>query len=259
MPKQTKRTLKRYLKKDLMKYAKDAGLDVNKKMSKNSIVDKIYKSKKTRSSIPIKDKRKLSEKQRANLAKYRIGKDYKNEKKIKPEAQYVAEIRKIEDVVNIGRGQPNEFQSSKKIGEGKGRFQETQVEELKQSAKNNKDVEKLRKRELKDSTNKTSDLFDRTVDGEGQKEENQKMNAAKHHAKSRKDVRFGQAENEAKPDSSSSSILELMNLPISQLVSKLKSMKQRFESEKEKNPNATPPPLLIVIEELLKKKSQINK
>ena len=241
---QTKKELKRYKKSELIQHL--GGDKSLKKMSKNALVDMAFKNKKIRAMAP-KEKRKMSEKQKANLQKWRIGKDYKHEKTIKPKSTYVAEIRKIEDTENIGRGQPNEFKGQKKIGEGSGRFQETQVEELKQQAKTNRQMERVRGNELATSTIKTSDQFDRNIDEHVRKREEPNVKRAIHNAKHKKDVRFGDADNEAQPNPSKDTIFGLMNTPANEVASRLTLLKK-------KNPND---PMVVILEQLLqKKKSQ---
>ena len=75
MPKHTKKELKRHSKKDLLGFARNSGIVVKNSVSKNSLVELVYKNKSLRESIPIKEKRKMSEKQLANLAKFRFKKD----------------------------------------------------------------------------------------------------------------------------------------------------------------------------------------
>ena len=243
----TKKEMKRFNKSELIKML---GGDKNlKKQSKNALVDMAYKRKDLRAMKP-KEKRKMTEKQRANLTKWRIQKDYKKEDVIKPKAQYDAEIRKIEDVAHIGRGEPEEF-GKKKIGEGNGRFRETQVEKLKQQANTNKDEERVRKREMNRSTNKVEDAFEQAIDSQAQKDRQQRMAIAENQARSKKDVRFGEGENIQQSDvgakvgtSTSVSILQLLNAPVNDL-------KAMYEDLSKKDPTN---PLVVIIEDLLKKK-----
>lgn len=74
MVKHTRKTIARNSKKDLLKFARDNGLDVKTSMSKKIIVDIIFKNKSVRALVPEKEKRKLSEKQRANLERFRFKK-----------------------------------------------------------------------------------------------------------------------------------------------------------------------------------------
>ena len=181
-----------------------------------------------------------------NLERFRIGKDFKNEKIIKQPAQFAAEIRKIEDVENIGRGQPNEFKGQKLIGEGKGRFRETQVERLKSHAATNKAVVNTRKIEDKRSVNKTSDTFDGAIQGSFQKETRASMNQAVAHAKSKKDVRFGEGENQANPDTNQhTGVAGLLNAPTNE-------MNAMFQKLRQTEPDS---PVVRILEELLKKKN----
>lgn len=240
----TKKEIRRFKKSTLLQMLGDKG---SKKMSKNSLVDAFFRDKNLRSTTVAKEKRKLTEKQKANLSKWRIGKDFKNEQIIKQPAQFAAEIRKIEDTETIGRGQPNEFKDQKKIGEGKGRFRETQVERLKQQANTNKAAELTRAKELKDSTNKTSDLFDTTLERAIVEPSKIRSRAAIHHAKSSKDVRFGEGESaNISAPAGDESINSLMGLPATQLMARLKLLK-------EQDPNS---PVLIIIQSLLAEKKK---
>jgi len=243
----SKKLIRRFKKADLLRMCKDGLIPCSKKDSKNMLVDKVFKNKKLRSSLTALPPRAQSEKQKANTKRLtermRIGKDFKNEKVIKQRAQFVAEIRKIEDTETIGRGQPNEFTNQKKIGEGKGRFRETQVERLKQQANTNTREENIRKRELIDSTLKSSDIDDRRLkDAKGQPSK-RRLQTAEGHAKSTVDKRFGEGA-VVSEEATMDSILALMNLPIPDLVKKLTQLKKS-------NPQS---PIVIVIEGLLEKK-----
>ena len=220
----TKKEIKRFSKATLIKMCKENSMDCNKKDSKNSLVDKIFKNRKLRSTLKAPPKRKQSEKQKANSARLtqrlKIGKDFKNETKIKQPAQYVAEVRKIEDTAKIGRGEKNEEMGKKTIGQGKGLFVETQVEKLKDQANENANVEKVRRKELKKSTNKTSDLLDRAVDGQLQNVLDSKRGQAIVQAKSTKDLRFGDPESPEEAQQSN----ELRSLPNDDLGTRLRKL-----------------------------------
>jgi hypothetical protein len=238
----TKKEINRYKKNDLLKIAKDNGIEANRKMSKRELVNKVYKNKSLRKSLKAPEKRKLTEKQKANLAKYRIGKDFKNETKVKQPAQYTAEIRKIEDTETIGRGQPEEF-GEKKIGEGNGQFRETQVELLKQNIETNKQSNKIENIEHIVSTHKSPDIVDQAIDESLGKINKRRLKKATMHAKSRKDIRFGQ--DEATPDETRGAVVsELTQLPIPDMVARLKQLKEINPDNK----------LIVLLEQLIEVK-----
>ena len=91
----TRKELNRFLKKDLMKIARDNNMPCNSKDSKRNLVDCIFKNKDLRKSLTAPPKRVMSEKQKANLKRFRLGKGFKNEEKIKQEPQLKAEERKL--------------------------------------------------------------------------------------------------------------------------------------------------------------------
>ena len=238
----SKKEIRRFKKSDLISRMKDKG--ASKKMSKNALVDMFFKDKILRINTQAPAKRSLTAKQKANLEKFKIQKNFKNETTVKQAPQFVAELRKLEHTgTKVGKDVPDEFQK-KKIGEGKGMLFETQIEKLKQQAGSNKQVEKTRGLELSRSINKTSDTLDRAVDEEHRKKEEPRTQAAIHHAKSSKDVRFGQEDNTAINDAGKDTVFGLMNTPIQDLVSRVKRLK-------DKNPDD---PLVVIISQLLQKK-----
>ena len=250
MSKITKKVIKRHLKKDLLKIAKDNGLDVNKKMTKNVIVDKIFKNKSVRSKVPLKEKRPLSEKQKANLARFRKGSDYKHEEKIKPDAQYIAEIAKIEDVMPEQNHVDEDLK--KDIGTGKGQRTETQVQELKKFVDENKKDRSAEANVLTASVNKTSDLFDSEVKGTLTRRTKRRLHMSEIKAKHQADKRFGQ--DGVVPEPQGVTIAGLENTPIEQLIKQVKVMKQ--EAKRPENQDKPPNPLLMIIEGLLRQKKK---
>lgn len=68
----TKKELNRYKKAELLKICKDNNISCSTKSSKAELVSSIFKNKSLRKSLPLKPKRKMSEKQRANLEKFRF-------------------------------------------------------------------------------------------------------------------------------------------------------------------------------------------
>lgn len=66
----TRKTINRHNKKDLLKFARDNGLKVKTTMTKKILVDMIFRNKALRDKVPLKEKRKLTEKQKANLKKF---------------------------------------------------------------------------------------------------------------------------------------------------------------------------------------------
>lgn len=93
----SKKEINRFKKAELMKIVRAEGLPCNTKMLKRDLVDCVFKHKKLRGSLQAPPKREMSEKQKANLSRFRLGKDFKNEKKIKPKAQKNADQNQIED------------------------------------------------------------------------------------------------------------------------------------------------------------------
>ena len=246
----SKKEIKRFKKADLVKLCKEYDVQCSKKDSKALLVDKVFKSKKMRSSLHAPEKRKMSEKQMSNLARFRKGSDFKNEKKIKQRAQYVAEIAKIEDTSTMANKKFNDdISSGKKLGEGSGRFQNTQVKTLKDSASLNQSIENTRKRELIDSTTKTSDTFDQALSGIGGRKSKRRLRIAESQAKSTKDKRFGQEEGDpVLAATDGESILDLMSLPGNELIVKLRELKKGDPTN----------PVVILIEGLLSEKKKLN-
>ena len=74
MPKQSKKSINRHSKNDLLKFALDNGIGVRKSHSKRSIVEAIFKNKSVRDTLPLKAKRIMSAKQKANLNRFRFKK-----------------------------------------------------------------------------------------------------------------------------------------------------------------------------------------
>lgn len=244
--KQTKKSLKRHGKTALMKFAKENGLEVNKKDTKTALVEKIWKNKGLRDKLEVKGPRPLSEKQKANLAKFRKGSDYKNEEKIKQRAQYVAEIAKIEDVMPQGNRLDEDLK--KAIGAGKGQRIENQKQKLQGQIKENAKTVVTEGREFLVSSNKTTDLFDQSFKDVQKEKTIQRIKAAEIKAKQDADKRFGQ---EDVPSSESgenpNTIAALENTDITQLVAKLKDLKRTDPTN----------PLVFVIEGMLREKKKL--
>lgn len=235
----TKKQIRRFKKATLISMIPGA----SKKISKNALVDMFFKDKKLRSSTQAPAKRVLSAKQMKNLERFKIQRNFKNETTIKQAPQFMADLRTIEhSKTKIAGNVPDEFKK-KKLGEGKGILQKTQVERLKQQAKTNTREEDVRARELIDSTLKSSDIDDRRIkDAKGQPNK-KRLETAEGHAKSTADKRFGEGA-VVSEEASMDSILSLMSLPVPDLVAKLKMLEKS-------NPNA---PIIIVIKGLLEKK-----
>lgn len=178
----TKKELNRFKKADLIRYVKDAGLPCNTKMSKAVLVECAFKHKELRKNLSqsIPEKRKLSEKQKANLNKFRLGgssqKDYKNEKLIKPEAKYLADLGKLEDKNVEG-------------GSSGSRYKEI-IESNKVQAKN----ENIRMKEHQTSTVKIADSIEDKVLGDLEKGNDDRIKIAESQSKGKRDVRFGEGE-----------------------------------------------------------------
>ena len=94
----TRKEIRRFKKAELFRICRDAGIDCKGKLLKNQLVDKIFKSKKLRSSLQPPPKRKLTEKQRANLLRLSKRK-YKDEEKIKGKAQTKVDGNIVEDTM----------------------------------------------------------------------------------------------------------------------------------------------------------------
>ena len=69
-----RKEIRRYNKKELLKICKEIGIQCNTKSSKAELVSHVMKNKGLRSSLPLKEKRKMSDKQKANLARFRFKK-----------------------------------------------------------------------------------------------------------------------------------------------------------------------------------------
>ncbi len=69
-----RKEIKRYNKPELLVICKENGFQCNSKSSKGELVEFIMKHKELRSSLPVKDKRVMSDKQKANLSKFRFKK-----------------------------------------------------------------------------------------------------------------------------------------------------------------------------------------
>lgn len=176
----TKKEINRMKKADLIKFITSHNLPCSKKMSKKDLVQCVFKHKGMRSAFVIPAKRKMSEKQMANLNKFKIGgknhKDFKKEKVIKPKSTYLADLGEIND---------------------KEPLPARQMSHIKEVANDNKvsgKLERVRKRELVDSTHKTPDVLDRQILGEHENRNNQRLVMAEGSAKHRRDVRFGEGQ-----------------------------------------------------------------
>ena len=185
----TKRELNRYKKAELIKYIKEEGLPCNTKMSKRELVQCAFKHKGLRKKLSdtIPPKRKMSEKQKANLNKFRLGgkhqKDYKNEKTIKTDAKYLADLGKLEDKHVQGTKGTDAF-----IGTGKA----SHVAELKEANRVQAKNQKVRVEEHQESTTKTSDAVDESIKDKTQRDNKLRLLGAKNQAQHRHDKRFGE-------------------------------------------------------------------
>ena len=116
----TRKEIGRYNKADLLRIARDSGIACKGKMLKRELVDCIFKRKDLRSSLQAPPKRKMTEKQKANLL--RLNKrDYKDEKKIKQKAQVKADQNIIQDTdVRKSKIKPRYVELKERNKEAKG-------------------------------------------------------------------------------------------------------------------------------------------
>jgi len=174
----TKKEINRIKKKDLIKLLKSEGIEVSKKMSKRELVGKAFKHKKLRMSLDIPPKRKMSEKQKTNLNKYKLGGknqvDFKNEKLIKPKSAYLAELSKIEDV---------ELSAVKSKNQGS---------KIKSENKTDGKLDSVRTRELFTSTEKVDDEVVQAASAVLRKQTDMRLKIKENKAKNQVDVRFGE-------------------------------------------------------------------
>lgn len=102
----TRKELNRFKKAELLAVARNAGISCKGKMLKRELVDCIFKRKDLRSSLQAPEKRKLTEKQKANLLRLQK-RNYKDEKKIKGQAQDKVDGNIIQDtMVTQGKIKP---------------------------------------------------------------------------------------------------------------------------------------------------------
>lgn len=102
----TRKEINRYKKADLLRIARDAGIACKGKMLKRELVDCIFKRKDLRSSLQVPEKRKLTEKQKANLLRLQK-RNFKDEKKIKGQTQEKVDGNIIQDtMVTQGKIKP---------------------------------------------------------------------------------------------------------------------------------------------------------
>ncbi len=71
----TKKEISRYSKKELLKICREVGVSCNTKSSKSMLVAEVLKNKGLRSTLAVKGKRALTDKQKANLARFRFKKN----------------------------------------------------------------------------------------------------------------------------------------------------------------------------------------
>ena len=74
-----RKEIKRFTKLELRKICNDNGIPCNTKTSKADLVSSVFKNKQLRGSLPVKAKRTMSEKQKANLQKFRFKKSISKE------------------------------------------------------------------------------------------------------------------------------------------------------------------------------------
>ena len=174
----TKKEINRMKKADLIKLITAKGLPCNKKMSKANLVACVFKHKELRRDFVIPAKRKLSEKQMANLQKFKIGgkahKDYKNEKLIKPKSTYIADLGTLEDNHVLEQKSESHMSEVKRDNNVLGR------------------LEQVRKKEHTDSTTKLDDIIKQRVEAELRKRNKQRLQISEGNARHRRDVRFGE-------------------------------------------------------------------
>lgn len=174
----TKKEINRMKKADLIKLITAKGLPCNKKMSKVNLVACVFKHKELRRDFVVPPKRKMSEKQMANLNKFKLGgkhqKDFKNEKVIKPKAQYLAELSKLEDKhAPAGRS-------------------ESHISEVKKDLKVVANKEKVSKREHLDSNRKLDDNVKQHIEARLEKQTDLRLKSSEAEARNTEDVRFGE-------------------------------------------------------------------
>ncbi len=92
----TKKEINRYSKAELIKICREEGIKCNTKSSKTMLVAEVLKNKRLRGSLPVKEKRKMSDKQKENLARFRFKKS-----SITPEEDDSATVRKPVPVSSI--------------------------------------------------------------------------------------------------------------------------------------------------------------
>ena len=212
----TKKELNRYKKAELIKYIKAKNLPCNTKMSKRELVNCAFKHKELRAELSknIPSKRKMSEKQLANLKKWKVGSDYKNETKIKPKAQYVAELKKIEDTEQKpGRSTPI-------------------TTELKMKNAVVKKQEEVRAEELQESTTKMNDVVEQAIKDKGEKPIKQRVILSEQSAKNRHDKRFGEG------DFGGLDMTALLDESGKLDIAKIKAMRQQVLVQNPKHPQA---------------------
>ena len=96
-----KSQIRRYTKVELRRICLENGIHCNTKTSKIELVSNIFKNKQLRSTLPIKPKRQMSDKQKKNLAKFRFKKSA-----ITPEEDVSAVVRKPVEVAAPSKPNP---------------------------------------------------------------------------------------------------------------------------------------------------------
>ena len=71
----SKKEIKRFTKVELRRICKENGIHCTTKTSKLELVSNIFKNKQLRGSLAVKGKRVMSDKQKANLKKFRFNKN----------------------------------------------------------------------------------------------------------------------------------------------------------------------------------------
>ena len=97
----TKKEITRYTKKELLAICRKSGIKCNTKSSKAMLVAEVLRNKDLRSTLAVKGKRAMSDKQKENLARFRFKK-----KAITPEEDDSALVRKPVPVAALSKPNP---------------------------------------------------------------------------------------------------------------------------------------------------------
>lgn len=99
-PKHNKKSINRHPKKDLLKFCKENGIACNSKTSKSMLVAELLKNKPLHTLLSHLEKRKMSDKQKANLEKFRF------KKSVSKEQDASAVISKPIAVASVSKSNP---------------------------------------------------------------------------------------------------------------------------------------------------------